>query len=179
MAGRCQERNGTVAADISVAVIRDRAKRSCTARRREVVNNCAAGENFAGGRPAPARSQSQSPNPKRVIGRPLAEPEALAPTSYRKRPQEGHYISTILDSFCDRDQSRSGGRATRGSWHAGLSAQSEERASLPGTQSPQRGQRRSIGCLEFCRRLAGGWPRLESTAARGATDQSTAATLSG
>src|SRR6202011_2271635 len=86
---------GTVAADISVAVIRDRARRSCTARRREVVNNCAAGENFAGGRPAPARSQSQSPHPKRVIGRLLAEPEALAPTSHRKRPQEGHYISSM------------------------------------------------------------------------------------
>src|SRR6202045_2445522 len=87
--------NGTVAADISVAVIRDRARRSCTARRREVVNNCAAGENFAGERPAPARSQSQSPHPKRVIGRLLAEPEALAPTSHRKRPQEGHYISAM------------------------------------------------------------------------------------
>src|SRR6202047_3425381 len=80
--------SGTVAADISVAVIHDRARRSCTARRREVVNNCAAGENFAGERPAPARSQSQSPHPKRVIGRLLAEPEALAPTSHRKRPQE-------------------------------------------------------------------------------------------
>src|ERR1700738_2957579 len=88
-------RIGTVAADISVAVIRDRARRSCTARRREVVNNCAAGENFAGGRPAPARAQSQSPPPKRVIGRLLAEPEALAPTSNRKRPQEGHYISSM------------------------------------------------------------------------------------
>jgi len=29
-----------------------------------------------------------------------------------------------LDSFCDRDQPRSGGRATLGSGHAGLSAQS-------------------------------------------------------
>src|SRR6267154_803238 len=53
-----------VAADISVAVIHNRAKRSCTARRREVVNNCAAGENLAGGRPAPARSQSQSRTPR-------------------------------------------------------------------------------------------------------------------
>src|SRR5258707_2662903 len=87
--------NGTVAADISVAVIHDRARRSCTARRREVVNNCAAGENFAGERPAPARSQSQSPHPKRVIGRLLAEPEALAPTSHRKRHPEGHYISAM------------------------------------------------------------------------------------
>jgi hypothetical protein len=59
------------------------------------VNNCAAGENFVGGRPASARSQSQSPHPKRVIGRPLAEPEALAPTSNRKRPQEGRNISRM------------------------------------------------------------------------------------
>src|SRR5258707_6445753 len=87
--------NGTVAADISVAVIHKRAKRPVTARRSELVNNCAAGENFAGERPAPARSQSQSPHPKRVIGRLLAEPEALAPTSHRKRPQEGHYISAM------------------------------------------------------------------------------------
>jgi hypothetical protein len=65
------------------------------------VNNCAAGESFAGGRPAPARSQSQSPNPKRVSGRPLAEPEALAPTSHRKRPQEGHSISS-MDSRAKR-----------------------------------------------------------------------------
>src|SRR6202048_1048033 len=95
----------TVAADISVAVIRDRARRSCTARRREVVNNCAAGENFAGGRPAPARSQSQSPHPKRVIGRLLAEPEALAPRSHRKTPQEGHYISS-MDSRAKRRKSQ-------------------------------------------------------------------------
>src|SRR5260370_20410463 len=86
---------GTVAADISVAVVHKRAERPAQARRRELVNNCAAGENFAGGRPAPARSQSQSPHPKRVIGRLLAEPEALAPTSDRRRPQEGHYISAM------------------------------------------------------------------------------------
>src|SRR5258708_39618805 len=90
-----RRRNGTVAADISLAVIHKRAKRPVTARRSELVNNCAAGENFAGERPAPARSQSQSPHPKRVIGRLLAEPEALAPTSHRKRPQEGHYISAM------------------------------------------------------------------------------------
>src|SRR4030081_199666 len=29
------------------------------------------------------------------MGRPLAEPEALAPTSHRKRPQEGHYVSSM------------------------------------------------------------------------------------
>ncbi|HXM26090.1 MAG TPA: hypothetical protein VN957_08700, partial [Chthoniobacterales bacterium] len=46
---------GTVAADISLAVIHKRAKRPGTARRSELVNNCAAGENFAGERPAPAR----------------------------------------------------------------------------------------------------------------------------
>src|SRR5260370_34455052 len=94
-AGQSHEYNGTVAADISVAVVHKRAERPAQARRRELVNNCAAGENFAGGRPAPARSQSQSPHPKRVIGRLLAEPEALAPTSDRKRPQEGHYISAM------------------------------------------------------------------------------------
>src|SRR5260370_19135059 len=92
---RDQSRIGTVAADISFAVVHKRAERPAQARRRELVNNCAAGENFAGGRPAPARSQSQSPHPKRVIGRLLAEPEALAPTSDRKRPQEGHYISAM------------------------------------------------------------------------------------
>src|SRR5258708_10908868 len=87
--------SGTVAADISLAVIHKRAKRPGTARRSELVNNCAAGENFAGERPAPARSQSQSPHPKRVIGRLLAEPEALAPTSHRKTPPEGRYISKM------------------------------------------------------------------------------------
>src|SRR5260221_12555353 len=90
-----QRTRGTVAADISLAVIHKRAKRPGTARRSELVNNCAAGENFAGERPAPAPSQSQSPHPKRVIGRLLAEPEALAPTSHRKRPQEGHYITAM------------------------------------------------------------------------------------
>src|SRR5260370_40233211 len=84
-AGQSQDPNGTVAADISLAVIHKRAKRPGTARRSELVNNCAAGENFAGERPAPARSQSQSPHPKRVIGRLLAEPEALAPTSIERR----------------------------------------------------------------------------------------------
>jgi transposase len=72
-----------------------RAKRPALARRSELVNNCAAGENIAGESPASARSQSQSPHPQRVIGRPLAEPEALAPTSNRKRPQEGRHISRM------------------------------------------------------------------------------------
>src|SRR5258707_13612854 len=88
-------RKRTVAADISLAVIHKRAKRPGTARRSELVNNCAAGENFAGERPAPARSQSQSPHPKRAIGRLLAEPEALAPTSHRKTPPEGRYFSKM------------------------------------------------------------------------------------
>src|SRR5258708_30730439 len=43
----------TVAADISFAVVHKRAERPAQARRRELVNNCAAGENFAGGRPTP------------------------------------------------------------------------------------------------------------------------------
>src|SRR5258707_5766683 len=96
---------GTVAADISLAVIHKRAKRPGTARRSELVNNCAAGENFAGERPAPARSQSQSPHPKRVIGRLLAEPEALAPTSDRKTPPEGRYISK-MDGRAKRRKNR-------------------------------------------------------------------------
>jgi hypothetical protein len=45
-------------ADISFAVIHDRAKRPALARRSEVVNNCAASHNSAGGRPALARSRS-------------------------------------------------------------------------------------------------------------------------
>jgi hypothetical protein len=72
-----------------------RTKRSAPARRRELVNNCAADDNFVGGRPASARSQSQSPHPTRVTGRPLAGPEALAPTSNRKRPLEGRNISRM------------------------------------------------------------------------------------
>jgi hypothetical protein len=72
-----------------------RAKRSAPAKRSELVNNCAAGENIAGGRPASARSQSRRCHPKRVTERALGEPEALAPTSNRKKPQEGHYISSM------------------------------------------------------------------------------------
>src|SRR5262249_15859489 len=45
-------------ADISVAVIHERAKRPRTARRSELVNNCAAGHNGTGERPALARSRS-------------------------------------------------------------------------------------------------------------------------
>ena len=40
------------ATDISLAVIHKRAKRPYSARRSELVNNCAAGQDKAGGRPA-------------------------------------------------------------------------------------------------------------------------------
>jgi transposase len=59
------------------------------------VNNRAAGHNGAGGRPASARSWSLARNPARVSKRLPGEPEALAPTSNRKAPQEGHYISSV------------------------------------------------------------------------------------
>jgi hypothetical protein len=59
------------------------------------VNNSAAGENVAGGRPASARSRSRSRYPKRVTWRLPGEPEALAATSNRTTPQEGHYISSM------------------------------------------------------------------------------------
>jgi hypothetical protein len=65
------------------------------ARRSELVNNCAAGENLAGGRPALARSRSPLRHRKRVSHRLPAEPAAHAPTSDRKAPQEGHYISSM------------------------------------------------------------------------------------
>jgi transposase len=72
-----------------------RAERPAPARRSELVNNCAAGENFAGERPASARSQSLSRHPKRVTESQLGEPQALAPTSNRESPQEGHYIGSM------------------------------------------------------------------------------------
>jgi transposase len=75
------------------------------------VNNCAAGENFAGGRPASARSQSQAHHPKRVTGRRLGEPKALAPTSNRTKPQEGHYIR-LVDSRAKRRKSQKQQRQT-------------------------------------------------------------------
>src|SRR5262245_49030412 len=84
-----------------------------------------------------------------------------------------------LDSFCHRDQSGSGGRAIVGSWYDRLSAQSQERSSLPRTQSSQWGQRRSTGCLEFCRCFTGRWSRLESASSRRAADQGIAFTVSG
>jgi hypothetical protein len=47
------------------------------------------------------------------------------------------------------------------------------------TQSPQWGQRRSAGCVEFCRRAASRWTRLESPQTRGAADQRIAFSVSG
>src|SRR5712672_3398271 len=82
-------------ADISFGVIHRRAKRHGSARRSEVVNNSAAGENIAGGRPASARSRSAERHLKRVRERLPSEPEALAETSNRTTPQEGHYISSM------------------------------------------------------------------------------------
>jgi len=75
------------------------------ARRSELVNNCAAGENFAGERPALARSQSPLSDRKTVRRRLPAEPVALAPTSNRKAPQEGHYIRAV-DSRAKRRKSQ-------------------------------------------------------------------------
>jgi hypothetical protein len=78
--------------DIILAVIHRRAKRPRrhTARRSELVNNCAASHNDAGGRPALARSRSLPLHPRRVTVRLPAEPVALALTSNRKTPPEGH-----------------------------------------------------------------------------------------
>jgi Transposase len=53
------------------------------------VNNSAVGENSAGGRPASARSRSYRSDPQRIKGRLPGEPEALAKTSNRTKPQEG------------------------------------------------------------------------------------------
>ena len=85
---------GLITADISFGVIHDRAKRPRKARRSEVVNNSAVGENSAGGRPASVRSRSYRSDPQRIEGRLPGEPEALAKTSNRTKPQEGHYISS-------------------------------------------------------------------------------------
>src|SRR5271165_3108933 len=82
-------------ADISFGVIHDRAKRPRAARRSEVVNNSAVGENSAGGRPASARSRSYRSDPQRIKGRIPGGPEGFAKTSNRTKPQEGHYISSM------------------------------------------------------------------------------------
>src|ERR1700732_477681 len=86
---------GLIAADISIGVIHDQAKRPRAARRSEVVNNSAAGENIAGGRPASARSRTIVGHPKRITGRLPGEPGALAATSNRTTPHEGRYISSM------------------------------------------------------------------------------------
>src|SRR5262245_21653940 len=90
-----------IAADISLGVIHDRANRPTLARQSEVVNNSAAGETSAGGRPASARSRSYRSDPQRIKGRLPGVPKALAPTSYGKTPQEGHHIS-LVDSRAKR-----------------------------------------------------------------------------
>jgi len=66
-----------------------------------LLNNCAAGHNGAGGRPALARSRSRLAHPRRVKLRLPAEPVVLAPTSNRKAPHEGQYISS-MDSRAKR-----------------------------------------------------------------------------
>jgi transposase len=99
-------RRTSAATDISLAVIHKRAKRPYAAKGSELVNNCAADQNKIGERPALARSRSRPPNPKRVTERLPAEPEALAPTSNRKRPQEGHYIRA-MDSRAKRRRTQS------------------------------------------------------------------------
>jgi transposase len=92
-------------ADISLAVIHKLAKKPAPARHSssnsKLVNNCAAGKNCGGGRPASARSQSPRSNRKTVSERLLGEPKALASTSNRKTPQEGHHIS-LVDSRAKR-----------------------------------------------------------------------------
>jgi hypothetical protein len=87
--------------DISFAVIHKRVRRSGTARRSELVNNCAASHDEVGGRPALVQSRSRAFNPVRVTARLPAEPVALATTSNRKVPQEGHYIRA-MDSRAKR-----------------------------------------------------------------------------
>jgi hypothetical protein len=82
-------------AHISFGVIHDRAKRPRTNGRSDVVNNSAAGENIAGGRPASARSRSLKGYRKTVYRRLPGEPEALAATSNRTLPLEGRNISSM------------------------------------------------------------------------------------
>jgi transposase/transposase IS116/IS110/IS902 family protein len=97
--GKSTARRTTAApnADISLAVMHKRAQRPALApaRRSELVNNCAASHNRAGARPALARSRSPRSYHKMVSERLPAEPVALAPTSDRKKPREGHYISSM------------------------------------------------------------------------------------
>jgi hypothetical protein len=87
--------------DISFAVIHKRVRRSGTAKRSELVNNCTASHDEVGGGPALVQSRSRAFNPVRVAARLPAEPVALATTSNRKVPQEGHYIRA-MDSRAKR-----------------------------------------------------------------------------
>ena len=59
------------------------------------MNNSAAGENIAGGRPASARSRSLEGYRKTVKRRLPGEPKALAATSNRTTPHEGCNISSV------------------------------------------------------------------------------------
>src|ERR1700757_4463790 len=92
-------------ADISLQFFQNFAKKPAPARHgnrnASFVNNCPAGKNCGGGRPASARSQSPRSYRKTVSERLLGEPKALASTSNRKPPQEGHHIS-LVDSRAKR-----------------------------------------------------------------------------
>ena len=88
-------------ADISFAVIHKRAERPAPARRSKLVNNCASEQNDGGKRPALARSRSAESYRKTVSERLPAESVALARTSNRKKPLEGHNIS-LVDSRAKR-----------------------------------------------------------------------------
>src|SRR5271166_5582159 len=65
----------------------------------------------SGGRPASARSRSYRSDPQRIKGRLPGEPKALAPTSNRKAPQEGHHIS-LVDSRAKRRKNQRQQRQT-------------------------------------------------------------------
>jgi Transposase/Transposase IS116/IS110/IS902 family len=116
-------------ADISVAVIHDRAKRKATARRSEGVNNCAGADNWIGARPALARSRSQQANCRTIRRRLPGEPVAAATTSNRKRPQEGRQISSV------------DGRAKRRNQH--------QQAQQTMNDSPQWQQYQAFGALDW------------------------------
>jgi len=95
------------------------------------VNNSAASQNRAGGRPASARSRSSIGYPKRITGRLPEEPEASAPTSNRKTPLEGRHISSV------------DGRAKR------RKSQKQHNQSMNDPQQWQ--QHRAFGALDWAR----------------------------
>ena len=100
--------SSTHEADISFAVIHKHVERPFAGRHSsssKLVNNCAASQNNGGGRPALARSRSPRSYRKTVSERLPAEPAALAPTSNRKAPREGHYIRA-MDSRAKRRKSQ-------------------------------------------------------------------------